>query len=132
MHAPHACHTRVTRLSHACHAVYKAMTELYDRAEADATIAIEWESDRRGKLDLDAALFMDGFFELADVWTSTVSGEAYAEFLWTLFRHVATGKPDQYRWKNDEDIEWGGCTHAAPPLCRPPAAATAHSADTRP
>ena len=92
--------------------VFKAMSAEYDEAEATSIAESEWESDRRGKDYLDAELFADGIFELADSWCNTVSGETYGEFLHTLFSHIAeadqSGATFLYLWKPDEAIEYAG------------------------
>ena len=68
--------------------VYKAMSAAWDADEALATVEEEWENDRRGLDYLDSELFKDGFFELADMWAIATSGEAYADFLWSLLSQV--------------------------------------------
>ena len=116
--------------------ISKALLEKYDEEEADATAREDWESDRRGHDFLDAELFKDGIFELADLWTNTVSGAEYAAFLWKLFNEVAVKvdedspstspqlagfqkfnskpkaavSPRRRFWKPDEAISWGGYT----------------------
>ena len=97
------------------------MNEEYDEENALATAEIEWENDRKGLHFLDAGLFQDGIFELADFWCHTVSGDEYSGFIWRLFGFVAEGTPpDAYEWRLDDEIVWGGYCEAdiieKPPL----------------
>lgn len=52
--------------------IYKAMIEQWDEADAEAAAVVDWDADRRGAEELDAAAFMDGIFELVDLRTATL------------------------------------------------------------
>ena len=91
--------------------IFKAMVERWDEEEAATTAGEDWEHDRRGQNNLSGDLFMDGMFELADLWTATVDATDYSRFLWDLLRRIASGTPPNYRcWLPDERIEYGGYT----------------------
>lgn len=47
--------------------VFKAMVEVWDEDDALETAESEWDNDRRGLDHLDAELFKDSIFELADL-----------------------------------------------------------------
>ncbi|CBZ50608.1 hypothetical protein NCLIV_010760 [Neospora caninum Liverpool] len=58
---------------------------------AESALAIidnDWRRDCRGSPYLTFNLFRDAFFELADLWTPVVDGEAYATFLSKLFKRI--------------------------------------------
>ncbi|KEP64096.1 UNVERIFIED_CONTAM: hypothetical protein HHA_319308 [Hammondia hammondi] len=48
----------------------------------------DWRRDSHGSPSLTFNLFRDAFFELADLWTPVVDGEAYATFLSKLFKRI--------------------------------------------
>ena len=85
--------------------IFKALTDDWDEADAKATAEGEWDHDRKGFDHLDSELFKDGIFELADLYTTVVSGEEYARWLWDLFKQVAEcDSPGKYKWKSDAVI----------------------------
>nr|PIL97478.1 hypothetical protein TGCOUG_319312 [Toxoplasma gondii COUG] len=53
-----------------------------------AIIDNDWRRDSHGSPSLTFNLFRDAFFELADLWTPVVDGEAYATFLSKLFKRI--------------------------------------------
>lgn len=53
--------------------IFKAMVEPWDEEDALATAESEWENDRRGLDHLDAELFKDSIFELADLCATRVA-----------------------------------------------------------
>ena len=104
--------------------VMRAMTEGMTEEEANEIVEAEWENDRKGMDYLDRELFKDGLFELADVWSRDVDGDAYGEFLLRLAGQVAQapkpGEPLEFR--DDWDIQYAGYDEASI-VERPPLAA---------
>ena len=80
--------------------MYKALIETYDEDEAIAEAEDDWEKDSQGTGALGKKLFLDAMFELADMWTETITAEEYRGFLDQLFQCVAEAQPDgSYIWK---------------------------------
>jgi len=68
------------------------MLDDWDEEEATADVEDDWRRDVQrdahgGGMGREA--FMDGLFELADMWTETIDAGEYAEFLWSLLHRVA-------------------------------------------
>ena len=76
--------------------------ETWSWDEANQLAREAWESDSKGKGTLTRTLFCDSLFELADVWTTTVEGAEYVQFLRRLFD--AIGVPPSQGWKSLDDI----------------------------
>ena len=95
---------RLSRLLH------KAMIKEYDEADADACAAADWITDSRGKDEIDQERFFDCIFELADIWTRSISADEYASFLQRLLDDVAIDGEGQqlYFWREVEDTTYGG------------------------
>ncbi|PFH36252.1 hypothetical protein BESB_044440 [Besnoitia besnoiti] len=55
---------------------------------AISIIENDWRRDSRGSPALTFSLFRDAFFELADLWTPVLDGDAYAAFLTKLFKRI--------------------------------------------
>ena len=72
--------------------IYRVMIKGYDPVDAEKTIAEDWKNDSHGADTLSRKRFMDAFFELADTWTTGISGHEYAAFLWMLFGAVTVSK----------------------------------------
>lgn len=110
-----ANYIRVDRL------IAKAMQPEYEPGEAHGLADEDWEEDSRSRrmsrdadprLDndesrlLSQAAFMDGLFELADVYTRTVDEAEYVRFLHELLERVASEV--ERRWHDEADVEYGG------------------------
>ena len=54
--------------------VYRSLMDDWDQEDAEASVAEDWENDRRGGVDLPRINFMDALFELVDVrrWASNL------------------------------------------------------------
>ena len=89
--------------------IYKAMIERWDENDAAAAALADWNNDRHGGEMIDSVLFMDGIFELADLWTPEISPELYGSFLQSLFGQITEGVPPITAfWRADEAIAYGG------------------------
>ena len=73
----------------------------------------EWKEDSEGKKGLDRERFDWCWFELADMWTSSMEAEEYAEFLHTVLRLMTTTKSvrredgtirQQVVWRDDREV----------------------------
>ena len=63
----------------------------------------DWDVDSDGHATLSEDAFRNSMFELADIWTATVSAEEYIEFLEKLLKSVA----DRNGFKHlDGTCEW--------------------------
>ena len=71
-------------------AAYRVLCEdsSWDDPELDAQIAHDWEVDADGKDHMPRERFADSIFELADLWTTTISEAVYKDFLMELAPRV--------------------------------------------
>ena len=86
----------------------KSMTADFTEKEASAAAEEDWIEDAKGQDSLARQGFMDGIFELADVWTNKVDEKEYVEFLSTLLGKLANS-PDggkTFVWKEESEIEF--------------------------
>ena len=94
--------------------MYKALIDVWDEEDAVRSAEEDWARDAgrggAGANELSEDLFGDAMFELADIWTEEIDGDAYADFLWKLFHHCAEGNPVTgfYFWKSLEDVGCAG------------------------
>ena len=91
--------------------IYRALIEVWDEAEAELNAKEEWKDDVARSAHgatMDGESFRDAIFELADLWTPTISPKEYSAFLWELLDACAEadGKGlDEYRfWKPTNSI----------------------------
>ena len=101
--------------------IYRVMIKGYDPVDAEKTIAEDWKNDSRGADTLSRKRFMDAFFELADTWTTGISGHEYAAFLWMLFGAVTVSKAVvdangnvsymAFVWKDEGDCAYDEATY---------------------
>jgi len=87
--------------------VYKAMIEEYDEAEARRCVRDDWREDSGGQPHLSAEQFMDGVFELSDVWTESIKAAEYASFLRTLLGKITKVANGKRVFLLDDEIEAG-------------------------
>ena len=52
--------------------VYKTMLKVYDANDAENEARADWAKDAKGAATMGQTRFLDGLFELADVWTKSV------------------------------------------------------------
>jgi hypothetical protein len=52
--------------------IYKAMLKVYDANDAENEARADWAKDAKGAPTMGQTRFLDGLFELADVWTKSV------------------------------------------------------------
>ena len=86
----------------------KAMLAEWDSQVAQALAEEDWGEDSRGAHEMSRQAFMDCIFELADMWTKSVEADEYVEFLSGLYHRLAELDDGEWRWKREEDIEYGG------------------------
>jgi len=104
--------------------LYKVMVEDWDEEDANAVAEDEWFKDAEcgdgGERRMSRDLFCDAIFEFADVYTLGIGAAEYADFLWRLFRKIATGHdPSEYAWKDDANITHGLDDEQPPPAAKP-------------
>ena len=62
--------------------VFAAMVEdEFEEAEALEAAEDDWKRDSHGAEFIERTAFLDGVFELADLWTFDVGADEYASFL---------------------------------------------------
>ena len=82
--------------------------EEWDEADAERAIAEDFASDAKGADTLSRELFMEAFFELADVWTESTDAAEYVRFLRNLLEKLtAVGADGRRVFVADDDIEVG-------------------------
>lgn len=86
----------------------KVLLESYDADEAQQCAEEDFEADAGGGDTISREQFMDGIYELADVYTRTVEVQEYVEFLQTLFERITINKGGKYFWKAESAVVYGG------------------------
>ena len=118
--------------------LYKLLLEDWDEDDAVKAIAEDWVSDTKGSAaGLDRVHFMDSLFELVDVWSHGMDGQAYCAFIRGLFERITlpvvevdprTGESRtvSYLWKEERDVthdpsfasDGGGASETSAPAKR--------------
>ena len=89
--------------------IYKVLHEIWDSEDAQASAHENWERDCAGQSEITRSNFQWALFELADHWAFGVGAELYASFLCDLLHRIAVGRPpDQFVWRDDDDIAYAG------------------------
>ena len=74
--------------------MYKALHEIWDSEDAQASAEEDWERDSEGKPGLDRARFYICWFELADLWTDDIDRDEYVDFLEAQREIITERLPD--------------------------------------
>ena len=82
------------------------LVQLFEAVDVDGSGAIDADefetflgSDPLAT-DMSLAVFFEAMFQLADLWTATIDGDAYADFLNTLVSHIVTVRPPAYWYRH--------------------------------
>lgn len=82
----------------------------FDRDEAQAAAEEDWAEDAGGGDEMARERFMNGLFELADVWTVGIDAAEYVAFLRGLLDRIAFQQSDcTWLWRDE-----GGLVSGAP------------------
>jgi len=66
----------------------------------------EWNIDSKGKSHIGRDTFLDSMFELADLWTFTVSSAEYVRFLSVLLDRVSKDGRAGRVWRSVDDVKY--------------------------
>jgi len=78
---------------------YRLLLEDWDADDAAQCIAADWFDDTKAGdgLGLNYSAFCDALFMVADIWTRSIDGEEYADFLWRLYQGIARADPPRFK-----------------------------------
>lgn len=86
----------------------KALLAEYDAPEAQRCAEEDFATDSGGLETMTREQFMDGVYELADVYTRTVKVEEYVTFLKQLFDRVTKNAGGKHFWLAESAVKYGG------------------------